>query len=382
MEYIPGLEKVPAAKSAISFIDGEKGILEYRGIRIEALAESSTFEEVTYLLLRGTLPTREQLDEFTARVRAARPLSPELRAIIQCFPKDAHPMAALQTAVSAMAMAMRQGGVQDEAERERRAIEFIGKVPTLVAAIHRSREGKELIDPDPSLDRSTDFLRMLTGEEPDALSAKVLGVSLILHADHTMNASTFATRVTASTESDPAAAFAAAVGSLSGPLHGGANERVLIMLSEIGSVDNVVPWLEERLAKHRKIMGLGHRVYKTKDPRAAILQGLATELFDKTGASPLYEIATALEKAAEERLGSRGIYPNVDFYSGIVYNKLGIPTDIFTPIFAISRIAGWAAHWLEQMCDNRLFRPAQLYEGPRNVSYVRIEDRAEGVTAG
>ncbi len=380
IEYIPGLAKVPAAESAISFIDGDKGILEYRGIRIEELAAHSTFEEVTYLLLHGELPTQEQLDSFTQRVREARVLSDEMRSMIQCFPKGAHPMASLQTCTSALGL-LQGETVSDEGRRNEAAIQFIGVIPTLVAAAHRARLGEDIIEPDMSLDRSTDFLRMLTGETPDALSAKVMNVSLILHADHTMNASTFAARVTASTESEPAAAISAAVGSLSGPLHGGANERVLVMLEEIGSVSAVAPWFEAKLARKEKIMGLGHRVYKTKDPRAPILQGLVSELFEARGSSPLYDVAIELERCAEDKLGARGIYPNVDFYSGIVYNKLNIPTDIFTPIFAVSRISGWMAHWLEQMRDNRLFRPTQIYKGRREVSYVAIGDRTNGVTA-
>lgn len=380
IDYIPGLEKVPAAQSKISFIDGQKGILEYRGIRIEELAEHSTFEEVAYLLINGALPTQSQLDEFTSRIRAARALSPELRRLVEDFPPESHPMAALQTCVSAMGMYMAPS-VKSEEEREARAIEFIGKFPTLVAAAHRVREGKDIIDPDTSLNRAADFLRMITGEKPDDFGAYVLNVSLILHADHTMNASTFAARVTASTESEPAAAVAAAVGSLSGPLHGGANERVLIMLEKIGSKENVAAWVEQKLARREKIMGLGHRVYKTKDPRATILQKLAHEMFEQLGTSPFYESAVEIEKCTEENLGKRGIYPNVDFYSGIVYNKLGIPSDLFTPIFAVSRIAGWMAHWLEQMRDNRLFRPTQRYTGEREVSYVPIGERKEQVSA-
>ncbi len=290
-------------------------------------------------------------------------------------------MAALQTAVSAMGMLMERGRIHDAKVREQQAIEFIARIPVIVAAAHRCRAGEEIIDPDPSLDRATDFLRMLTGETPDAFTAHVMNVSLILHADHTMNASTFATRVTASTESEPAAAVAAAVGSLSGPLHGGANERVLRMLEEIGSPEKVGPWLQEKLARHEKIMGMGHRVYKTKDPRAKILQKLAVELFERRGSSPLFEIAVELEKQAAEPLGSRGIYPNVDFYSGIVYNRMGIPTDVFTPIFAAGRIAGWMAHWIEQMSANRLFRPTQIYTGPHDVPYVPIDRRTPEVSA-
>lgn len=379
IEYIPGLEKVPAARSSISFINGEEGILEYRGYRIEELGEKATFEEVTYLLLRGHLPTEQELSEFAAKLHAARTLSPEIKNMLAHFPRTAHPMAALQTLTAAMGMEMPPDSLESEASREHAAIELIGKFPTLVAAAHRARDGKPIIEPDTTLDRDANFLYMVTGEVPDELAAHVLNVSLILHADHTMNASTFAARVTASTECDPAAAMAAAVGSLSGPLHGGANERVLVMLNEIGSVDNVEPWLEKRLAAKQKVMGLGHRVYKTKDPRATILQKLARELFDKLGSSPLYDVALELERVATEKLGGRGIYANVDFYSGIVYNKMGIPTDLFTPIFAVSRISGWMAHWMEQMQQNRLFRPTQVYTGAREMKYVPLSERTEDV---
>jgi citrate synthase len=374
-EYIPGLEKIPAAESSISFVDGENGILEYRGISIEELAANCTFDEVAYLLLEGRLPNQSQLEAFTAEAREARKLTEYVRNLIRCFPKDGHPMAALQTCVSAMGMWMGPKGLYDDAKRREWAIKLIGRFPSLIAAIHRTRNGLEIIEPDVSLGRSSDFLRMLNGEAPDEISAHTLNVALILHADHTMNASTFATRVVASTESEPGAAIAAAVGSLAGPLHGGANERVIKMLEEIGSVDKVEGWLQEKLSKKQKIMGMGHRVYKTKDPRSTILQQLTTALFAEKGSSPLYDIAVKMEELTKEPLGSRGIFPNVDFYSGIVYNKLGIPTDLFTPVFALSRIAGWMSHWLEQMRSNRIFRPTQMYRGEHKVPFTPIDQR-------
>jgi citrate synthase len=381
IEYIPGLEKVPAAESAISFIDGEKGILEYRGIRIEDLAAHSTFEEVAFLLLNGRLPAERELAEFNRRVASARVLSPELQKVVSCTPKDAHPMAALQTAVAAVGMVSPHRNIYDEKERENCAIDFIGKFPSLVAAIYRVRHGQKVVEPDPSLPIASDFLHMLSGGKPDTNKARAMDICLILHADHTMNASTFTTRVTASTECQPAAAISAAVGSLSGPLHGGANEAVLHMLEEIGSPAAVAPYFEGKLERKEKIMGMGHRVYKTKDPRATILQGLARDLFEKFGSSPLYDIAVELEQMAIAKLGPRGIYPNVDFYAGIVYNRLAIQTDLFTPIFAVSRVAGWSAHWMEQMRHNRLFRPTQVYQGTHDVRYVPMAERKEGVKA-
>jgi citrate synthase len=383
IEYIPGLEKVPAAESAISFIDGEKGILEYRGIRIEDLAAHSSFEEVAFLLLNGRLPAESELKDFNQRVAKARSLGSDLQDVIRHTPKNAHPMAALQTAVSAVGMVTPHQNIYDEKTREACAVEFVGKFPALVAAIHRVRHGKDIVEPDPSLPIAGDFLHMLSGEKPDPNKARAMDICLILHADHTMNASTFTTRVTASTECQPAAALSAAVGSLSGPLHGGANEAVLHMLEEIGSKEKVAPWFEKKLEKKEKIMGMGHRVYKTKDPRATILQGLARDLFEQFGSSPLYDIAVELEQLAIDRLGPRGIYPNVDFYAGIVYNRLAIPTDLFTPIFAVSRVSGWSAHWVEQMRHNRLFRPTQVYQGEHGVPYVPMSERKpEGVRAG
>jgi len=381
IEYIPGLEKVPAAESAISFIDGEKGILEYRGIRIEEMAAHSTFEEVAYLLLNGRLPAENELVDFNRRVAKARVLNADLQKVVSCTPKGAHPMSALQTAVAAVGMVSPHRNIADEATREDCAIDFIGKFPSLVAAIYRVRHGKKVVEPDPSLPIAADFLHMLSGDKPDTNKARAMDVCLILHADHTMNASTFTTRVTASTECQPAAAISAAVGSLSGPLHGGANEAVLHMLEDIGSPGAVAPYFEGKLERKEKIMGMGHRVYKTKDPRATILQGLARDLFDKFGSSPLYDIAVELEQMAIAKLGPRGIYPNVDFYAGIVYNRLGIQTDLFTPIFAVSRVAGWSAHWMEQMRHNRLFRPTQVYQGKHDVPYVPMSERKEGVRA-
>jgi citrate synthase len=216
---------------------------------------------------------------------------------------------------------------------------------------------------------------MLRGEQPGEVETHVLDVALVLHADHTMNASTFTARVVASTEADPYTVCASAIGSLKGPLHGGANERVLNQLEGIGSPEAVAGWLDEQLATKGKIMGFGHRVYKTKDPRSTILQGLARELFDKTGTTPIYDVALALEAAVVEKLGEKGIYPNVDFFSGIVYQKMGIPTDVFTPIFGISRVAGWLAHWREQMQDNRIFRPGQIFTGHHDGVYTELDAR-------
>lgn len=374
-DYVPGLAGIPAARSSISFVDGEKGVLEYRGIRIEELATRSTFEEVAYLLLAGKLPATSQLKAFSEALNAARRMPPELVTVLRHFPTTAHPMAVLQTAIGALGMLNTQTDYAVPEVREKQALEIIAVTPTIIGAFHQMRSGNEPLEPDISLGHAADFLRMTTGKDPDKLSARVMDVCLILHADHTMNASTFTARVTASTGASPYSLTAAAVGSLSGPLHGGANERVLQLLEKIGSKDNVRPVISDMVANKQKIMGLGHRVYKTKDPRAKILQTLATEVFEAKGKSKTYDIAVELEDVAKELLGAKGIYPNVDFYSGIVYEKLGIPTDLFTPVFAVARSAGWLAHWLEQMKDNRIFRPRQIYDGDHDIAYTDITDR-------
>jgi citrate synthase len=254
-------------------------------------------------------------------------------------------------------------------------VRLLAKIPTMVAAFHLMRKGNDPIQPNDNLDYATNFLYMLTEREPDPLAARILDVCLILHAEHTMNASTFSARVTASTLTDPYAVIASAVGTLAGPLHGGANEEVLLMLEEIGSVNNVASYVDKCLANKQKIMGFGHRVWRVKDPRATLLQDLAKQLFEKTGHDEYYDIAVKLEEVVTERLGEKKIYPNVDFYSGLVYRKMGIPSDLFTPIFAIARVAGWLAHWKEQLAVNRIFRPTQIYTGNHNSPYVPMEER-------
>ena len=375
VEYVPGLAGVPAAESEISYIDGERGLLAYRGIPIQELASRSSFEETTYLLLHGRLPHRPELQEFGERLKRHRGVKFHLAEIVKRLPEGAHPMNALQASVAALGSLYPGRDVNDPRVQDETAIRLIAKLPTLVAMFQRIREGNEPVPPRDDLSHAANFLYMLAGREPDPLAARVMDTNLILHADHTFNASTFAARVVASTLADGYTVIAAAVGSLSGPLHGGANERVMDLLEEIGAPGNARPFLEAKLARKEKVMGLGHRVYKVKDPRAYILERLAQQLFDKLGASPLYDTAKAVETAADELLGSKGIYPNVDFYSGIVYDRLGIPRDLFTPIFAVSRVAGWCAHWLEQVRSNRIFRPRQVYVGKKDQEYVPMNQR-------
>ena len=374
-ELIPGLEGVPIAESAISFVDGQNGILEYRGIRIEELADHSTFEETAYLLLKGVLPNPEELDSFKYDLTHHRRLKYKIIDLIKCLPEHGHPMDALQATVAALGMFYPAKDVTNEEENYLSCVRLIAKLPTVIAAFERLRIGDDHLLPRDDLGYAANFLYMLTGEVPNPVSTKALDVCLILHGDHTMNASTFSGRVTGSTLADPYTVISSAVGTLTGPLHGGANERVLQMLREIGSVENVQSYIEGKLDSKERIMGFGHRVYKTKDPRATILQHMAAELIEAHGPTELYDIAVKVDEIVTERLGPKGIYANVDFYSGIVYDQLSIPQDAFTPIFAIARVAGWLAHWLEQLIGNRIFRPTQIYTGQHNVPYLPIEQR-------
>lgn len=376
-EYVPGLAGIPATRSNISYVDGQKGLLEYRGISIEQLAEHSSFLETTYLLVFGHLPTHTELKTFTEEVQNHRQVKFRIRDMIKSFPESGHPMDALQSCVAALGMFYPLGTqkVTDESYIREATVRLVAKLPTMVAMFHRMRQGDDPILPRDDLDHSANFLYMLTGKEPSPEAARVFDVCLILHAEHTVNASTFCSLVTASTLADPYTVITAAIGTLSGPLHGGANEEVVAMLRQIGSPEKARSFLEDRLLRKEKIMGLGHRIYKVKDPRATVLQTLAMQLFEKYGHSDLYDVALAIEEHAQELLGHKEVYPNVDFYSGIVYDKMGIEEDLFAPVFAISRVAGWLAHWREQLGENRIFRPTQVYTGKRDMPYVPLSER-------
>lgn len=382
-EYLPGLAGVPATKSNISSIDGEKGILAYRGYNIQQLAEHSTFEETANLLLCGELPSRADLEEFDRQLRGERKLKYNVREIMKYLPATGHPMEMLQTAIAAMGMfytgsnVLTEGmGREDEYYVHTMSVKIIARVATIVAAWQHVRHGYDPIEPRPDLTHAENFLYMLTGVEPDPLTARIMDACLIMHAEHTINASTFAAMVCASTLAGPFRVIAAAIGTLAGPLHGGANQRVVEMLEEIGRPENVKDWLEMKQEEKDVIWGMGHREYKTKDPRATILQKMLHEWADKKGdLSPMFETALELESQCEDILGPKGVYPNVDYYSGILYSEMGIPSDQFTAIFAVSRIAGWMAHWKEQLSDNRIFRPTQLYTGEAMREYVDISDR-------
>lgn len=383
-EYLPGLAGVPATKSNISDIDGEKGILAYRGYPIEQLAEKSTFEESTLLLLDGKLPTYKQLAEFDQRLRNNRRTQYHIRDLMKTFPPSGHPMEMLQTAVAALGMFYPGNECLTDAEAckdldyiHNMTVKIISRMSTIVAMWEHLRNGYEAPEPRADLSYAENFLYMFTGKEPDPLMARIMDVCLILHAEHTINASTFSVLVTGSTLASPYSVIAAAIGTLSGPLHGGANQKVLEMLDEIGSPDNVEAYVDARLANKEKIWGMGHREYKTKDPRATILEKLVNQVMESRGGdvNPLMETAKEVERVCEDRLAHKGVYPNVDFYSGILYNEMGIPADQFTAIFAVARSAGWLAHWREQLADNRIFRPTQVYTGEPVRNYVPIELR-------
>lgn len=382
MNVIPGLDGVPAAESAISFIDGEEGVLEYRGIRIEELAEKSTFLEVAWLLIFGELPTAEELECFTRDVTYHTRLKLKIHRMMEYLPEGGHPMAYLQGVVSAMGMYYPARNVIDAEVRYWSAVRLIAKLPTIVAACHRLRHGDEPIKPNNDLSFAANFYYMLFEKEPSPLVERLMDVMLILHADHTMNASTFSARVVGSTLADPYTVISSAIGTLSGPLHGGANEEVVHMLDEIGGKENVREYIDRKLANKEKIMGVGHRVYKTWDPRGMVIKGYIDRLFDEHAVDEkVVEVAREMERVVHEKLAEKKLYPNVDFYSGIVYRAVGIPTELYTPIFAMARVAGWLAHWKEQLRTNRIYRPTQKYTGERNRPYVPIEKRKTGTAA-
>ena len=371
----PGLEGIPVTQSSICDIDGQKGHLLYRGYQIEELAQKSSFLETAFLLIWGELPTTSELRNFEAEVQMHRRLSFRVRDMMKCFPASGHPMDALQSSAASLGLFYSRRAIDDPKYVYNAVIRLIAKIPTMIAAFQLIRKGHDPIQPRDDLSYSSNFLYMLTEKEQDPLAAKVFDKCLILHAEHSLNASTFSARVTASTLTDPYAVVASAVGTLAGPLHGGANEDVIAMLDEIKLPENAKSFIQDSILTKRKIMGFGHREYKVKDPRALILQQLAEELFDRFGKDEMYEVAKQLEEEAIPLLGAKGIFPNVDYYSGLVYRKLGIPRDLFTPIFAISRVAGWLAHWREQLGANRIFRPSQIYTGSKPRSWVPLDER-------
>ena len=371
-----GLRGVVAAASSIGDVDGEKGELIYQGVNIHDLATKSTFEEVVFLLWNGRLPKRTELDELKKNIAASYELPWQIVELIKGMcarvPGGAEPMDRLRTVVSALAMFDEESRDLSREASIRVATRLTARFPTIVAAIDRARNDLDPIPPKPELNIATNFLYMLKGEMPDEFDAHVMDVALILQADHELNASTFTARVVAGTLADMYSAVTAALGALSGPLHGGANTAVMKMLLEIGSIDRVESYIKDALAKKKKIMGWGHAVYRTEDPRATHLRKLSKEMGERKGNTKWYEMTAQVEEVMKRE---KGLLPNVDAYSASTYYMMGIPLDLYTPIFAISRISGWTAHILEQYADNKLIRPRAEYIGPRNVPYVPIDER-------
>lgn len=370
-----GLEGVLFTESKLTFINGTEGILTHLGIPIQEWAENSTFEELSLALLNGQLPTAAQLATFDADLKANRAIPDALAQVIRDMPRGVHPMQALRTAVSYLGLLDPQS--EDTSAEARRAISvrMIAQFSTIIAAINRAQEGQEIVAPRMDLTHAGNFLYMLTGKEPSAEQARLFDIALVLHVDHGMNASTFTAIATSSTLSDMYSCMTSAIGALKGPLHGGANEAVMDMLDEVGTPDKAEAYINAKLDAKSKIMGVGHRVYKYFDPRSRVLRDYAEVVANKEGKSNYYQILETIEKVVVDRIGSKGIYPNVDFYSGTVYSDLGIRKEFFTPIFALARISGWCASVIEYTGDNRLLRPDAVYTGATDAHYVQLQDR-------
>ncbi len=367
-----GLQDVVIATSEICAIDGEKGTLVYRGYDIHDLAEHSTFEEVVYLLWHGRLPGTKELEEFEGQLAANRPVPPEILDLLKRLPPPQHPMEMLRTVVSALSLYDPEANDMSEGANRRKALRLTAQMGTLVAAFGRIRHGQEALAPAPQLSHAANFLYMLNGRAPDTESARWFDIALILHADISFNASTFAARVTASTLSDLHSAVTSGIGTLKGPLHGGANEQVMKMLLEIQTPERVDDYLHNLLAQKKKVMGFGHRVYRTEDPRATVLRKMSEALGVRAGQTQWFEISKKIE---DLMIREKNINANVDFYSASAYYVLGIPVDLYPLIFAVSRISGWTAHVLEQYANNKLIRPLAEYTGPQNLKYAPADQR-------
>jgi citrate synthase len=384
MEIIPGLEGVAFTETYLSAIDGKEGKLSYCGYDIYDLAESATYEEIAFLLWYQRLPAESELEMLTNWLRENRTLPKPVWGIMHVLPEHSTPMEALRTVASTLSMFDKSCAHEEVGGSSLcRAVSLTGKLPTIVASFDRLRKNKPPIEPNPELGHGENFVYMLTGEIPNEVKARAIEVYLILLADHGMNASTFSARVTSSTLGDVYSATVTALGTLKGPLHGGANEAAMKQFIEIGNVENVDEWFERKMASKGRIMGMGHRVYKVEDPRSVILRKLARDATQSSGETKWYDIAAKLEERAMEHpfFQERNIYPNVDYYSGPLLSALGIPTDLFTPMFAMSRVAGWTAHMLEQQQNNRLIRPRAKYAGPLDQDWIEMTGRTPKVEA-
>ena len=369
-----GLEDAVVSTSEICFIDGHKGRLLYRGFDVDDLAAQSTFEETVYLLWHGHLPSKKELDAHVKALSATanRRLPPKLIAMLRQFPRKTTPMEILRTGVSALSAFDPDADDNSREATLRKSMRLTAQMPTLVAAWERIRRGRPLVSPNPKLNLAANFLYMMSGKKPTPLAAKTFDLALILHADHEFNASTFAARVTAATLSDVHSAVVSGIGALKGPLHGGANEQVMLMVDKIKDPAKAEGWIKKAIADKARLMGFGHRVYRVEDPRAKHLRRLATELGEQVDDLSSVEILNTVARAVT---AEKHIYPNVDLYSGAAYRAMGISTDQFTPIFAMSRVAGWTAHVLEQHGNNRLIRPRSEYIGATEARYVPLSER-------
>jgi citrate synthase len=382
MTYDPAFMNTASCRSAITYLDGDNGVLRYRGYPIEQLAAKSTFLEVAWLLIHGELPSQAELAQFTKDIADRMSVDPSVEAAVKAYRKDAHPMGVLEAGFGQLSTLYPEAKeIESDPERMDALYNTIAKMPTIGGIAFRHNQGKDPVAPDPSLDYSTNILKMFFGADydPDPRLVRALDILLILHADHEQNCSTSTVRSVGSSQVDPYSAVAAGVAALYGPLHGGANEAVLVMLREIGSKDNVPEFVEKVKNREALLMGFGHRVYKNYDPRATIIKKACDDVFEVTGVNPLLEIAVELETVAlnDEFFIQRKLYPNVDFYSGLIYEALGIPSEMFTVMFAIGRAPGWVAQWLEMINDKeqKISRPRQVYVGPDERDYVDIGSR-------
>jgi citrate synthase len=376
---LKGLQDIVAAQTSISDIDGKLGKLWYAGYSIDDLAENSTFEEVMFLLHNLRLPTRSELEDITEQMVNDREAGDFIVGLMPTLAEQTSPMSMLRTTVSAASAYDPDGWDQSPEANYRKAIRIVSLIPTFMAYYDRNRREFPLVEPNPKLPHAANLLYMLTGEEPDQRAAEIFDIVFILYGDHTMNASTFTARVVASTLADIHSAVTAAIAALKGPLHGGANEEAFRMLEEIASVDRVEEYVKDLVARKQLIMGFGHRMYRTvDDPRATILRRLAKELGETAGDTRWYDISVAVEKVV---LAEKGLRPNVDYYMASVLHYLGLPTDLFTPLFAAARAAGWTAHIREQYADNRIIRPDSEYIGPRDQKWVPVEERDQEIAS-
>ena len=370
--YIPGLEGVPAGITKICELDPGTGSLNYRGYDIHELARRSTFEETAYLLLMGSLPKAKELDGFRREIAKNRTVPRELLEFFGRLPRNAHPMDILKVGVATLGSYDPEADDNSHGANLRKAIRLMAKMPTIAANGYRASRGLPIVEPDQDLTQAENFLYMATGKRPEPFATRIFDASMILYAEHEYNASTFSARVTASTLSDMHSAVTSAIGTLKGALHGGANEQAMKAILEIGTLERAEPWVMDALAQKKRVMGFGHRIYKKGDSRAIIMKEHSRELGERMGAQHWYQISERIEEimAREKKL-----YPNVDFYSATAYYLLGLPIELYTPIFACSRIAGWAAHITEQHDDNRLIRPKGIYQGLKGLKYVPVGER-------